>query len=262
MIAPLLCVFVAAQLPLLPSAPLIMVDGAGRAPRMSADGTITRKKSSGALRSEELFTDFTLTFDVAMDKDTEVVVMIRANDLQGSELRGPTVHLPAAQTPGAWRQVEIVADGKQLTFKIDGTLLAKAENGAFPGLICFVVRKGKAGFRRVTIAPIDRPFEPATGPLAEKELKARGGTSPRLLEQVKPSYSENAMRAKVQGIVTMEAVVMLDGSIGAVKVVRSLHPELDATAVGTVRHWKFAPAMVDGKAVASLVVIEMQFMLR
>jgi TonB family protein len=261
---PLLLVWVlhVAQHPLLPSARLILLDGSGRPPRESADGTFTLKKSSGALVSEELFTDFTLAFDVAMEKDTQVALMLRANDVEGSRLLGPTVQLPAPTVPGAWRRVEAVADGKRLGLTIDGIPLVRSESAPFAGLIGLYVRKGKAEFRGVTIAPRDRPLEAMPGLITEKDLKARGGTSPKLLREVKPSYTSNAMRAKVQGIVTMEAVVMADGSIGAVRVIRSLHRELDAVAVGTVRLWKFAPARLEGKPIASRVEIEMQFTLK
>ena len=109
---------------------------------------------------------------------------------------------------------------------------------------------------------MDRPLEQQPGVIDMKELKARGGSLPKLVYEAKPSYTSNAMRAKVQGIVTMEAVVRADGSIGAAKVLRSLHRELDAVAVGTVMRWKFAPAMLDGKAVPVLVEVEMQFTLK
>jgi protein TonB len=91
-----------------------------------------------------------------------------------------------------------------------------------------------------------------------------GVISPRLVYEVKPNYTSEAMRAKIQGIVTMEAVVNPDGSVGAVQIVRSLDQTfgLDQEAIKTVRKWRFAPGTRQGQAVAVLVEIEMTFTLR
>ena len=91
-----------------------------------------------------------------------------------------------------------------------------------------------------------------------------GVISPRLVYEVKPNYTSDAMRAKIQGIVTMEAVVNPDGSVGAVQIVRSLDQTfgLDQEAIKTVKKWRFAPGTRQGQAVAVLVEIEMTFTLR
>ena len=91
-----------------------------------------------------------------------------------------------------------------------------------------------------------------------------GVVSPRLLKEVKPNYTGNAMRAKIQGIVTMEAVVMPDGSVGQVQITRSLDSTfgLDQEAIRTVKLWRFAPGTRQGVPVPVLVEIEMTFTLR
>jgi protein TonB len=72
------------------------------------------------------------------------------------------------------------------------------------------------------------------------------------------------MRAKIQGVVTLEAVVMPDGSVGNVQIIRSLDPTfgLDEEAKKTVRKWRFSPGSRLGQPVAVLVEIEMTFTLR
>jgi periplasmic protein TonB len=91
-----------------------------------------------------------------------------------------------------------------------------------------------------------------------------GVVSPRLVYEVRPNYTSEAMRAKIQGIVTMEAVVNPDGSVGAVQITRSLDQTfgLDQEAIRTVKKWRFAPGTRQGQAVAVLVEIEMTFTLR
>ena len=91
-----------------------------------------------------------------------------------------------------------------------------------------------------------------------------GVISPRLVYEVRPNYTSDAMRAKIQGIVTMEAVVMPDGSVGAVQITRSLDQTfgLDQEAIRTVKKWRFAPGTRQGQPVPVLVEIEMTFTLR
>jgi len=91
-----------------------------------------------------------------------------------------------------------------------------------------------------------------------------GVISPRLLQEVKPGYTGEAMRAKIQGVVVMEAVVMPDGSVGNVRITRSLDPQfgLDQEAIKTVKKWRFAPGTRFGQPVPVLVEIEMTFTLR
>ena len=91
-----------------------------------------------------------------------------------------------------------------------------------------------------------------------------GVTLPRPIREVKPQYTADAMRAKIQGSVWLEAVVMSDGSVGDVKVTKSLDPVfgLDDEAVWATKQWRFVPGMRFGEPVPVLVVIELTFTLR
>ena len=91
-----------------------------------------------------------------------------------------------------------------------------------------------------------------------------GVETPRLLKEVKPQYTAQAMRAKVQGTVLLECVVQSDGSVGNIRVVRSLDPTfgLDQEATKAARQWQFAPGTRFGQPVAVLVTIEIAFTLR
>jgi TonB family protein len=91
-----------------------------------------------------------------------------------------------------------------------------------------------------------------------------GVTLPVVLREVKPQYTSDAMRAKVQGTVLLECVVKPDGSVGDVKVTRSLDSTfgLDLEAMKAARNWRFRPGMRQGEPVAVLVTIELTFTLR
>ena len=87
---------------------------------------------------------------------------------------------------------------------------------------------------------------------------------PRVIREVKPQYTADAMRAKVQGMVVLECVVQADGTVGNVQVIRSLDSVfgLDQEAVKAARQWRFAPGTRLGQPVAVLVTIELTFTLR
>jgi protein TonB len=91
-----------------------------------------------------------------------------------------------------------------------------------------------------------------------------GVTLPRVLKEVKPAYTAEAMRAKVQGVVWLRCVVLPDGSVGRVEVVRSLDPVfgLDQEAVKAARQWRFSPGTRLGEAVSVRITIELTFTLR
>ena len=91
-----------------------------------------------------------------------------------------------------------------------------------------------------------------------------GVETPRMLRNVTPNYTAEAMRAKVQGIVLVEAVVLPDGSVGEVTVIRSLDKVfgLDDEAVKAARRMRFLPGTRFGEPVAVLVTIELSFALR
>jgi protein TonB len=93
-----------------------------------------------------------------------------------------------------------------------------------------------------------------------------GVTSPALIHEVKPNYTGDAMRAKLQGIVEMEAVVMPDGTVdpNRIKITRSLDATfgLDQQAIIAVKQWKFRPGTFKGQPVPVLVNVELTFTLR
>jgi TonB family protein len=91
-----------------------------------------------------------------------------------------------------------------------------------------------------------------------------GVTTPILVREVKPAYTADAMRAKIQGSVLVEGDVQTDGTVTNLKVVRSLDPTfgLDQEAIKAARQWRFQPGKRFGEAVAVTITIELTFTLR
>lgn len=64
------------------------------------------------------------------------------------------------------------------------------------------------------------------------------------------------------GNVMLNAVLDEKGSVTDVKVVRSLHPDLDESAIATLRKWQFAPATLDGTPVPVLISVNLSLTLQ
>jgi len=97
----------------------------------------------------------------------------------------------------------------------------------------------------------------------EEVLRIGGGvSSPSVISQVQPEYSQEAREAEYEGIVVLEAIIHSDGSTEIVRVVRSLGFGLDQKAIEALQQWKFRPAMRGGEAVAVSLNIEVNFNLR
>jgi len=89
-----------------------------------------------------------------------------------------------------------------------------------------------------------------------------GVVPPTLLKEVKPRYTADAMRQRIQGTVWLEVVVSRDGVPVAIRVTRSLDPGLDNEAIAAAREWRFTPGRVGNAPVDVLVTILLDFSLR
>jgi periplasmic protein TonB len=93
-------------------------------------------------------------------------------------------------------------------------------------------------------------------------FRVGGGVSaPKVTYQPDPEYSEEARKAKYQGVCVLSLIVGPDGKPREVKVARSLGLGLDEKAIEAVNQWKFEPAQKDGKPVAVAINVEVTFRL-
>jgi periplasmic protein TonB len=88
-----------------------------------------------------------------------------------------------------------------------------------------------------------------------------GVTAPKQVYAPDPEYSEEARKAKYQGVCVLSLIVGPDGKPRDIKLARSLGLGLDEKAIEAVNQWKFEPATKDGKPVAVLINVEVQFRL-
>jgi protein TonB len=84
---------------------------------------------------------------------------------------------------------------------------------------------------------------------------------PVLLVKIDPEYSDEARRAKLQGIVVLHIDVDTHGLPRNIRVMHGLGLDLDQRAVDAVRQWKFRAGTIDGKPAVTSAVVEVNFRL-
>jgi periplasmic protein TonB len=86
-----------------------------------------------------------------------------------------------------------------------------------------------------------------------------GVAPPQLIYAVDPEFSDEARRAKFQGICVVTLIVDSQGNPQRVRVVSHLGMGLDQKAVDAVRQYKFKPATLQGRPVPVEVNVEVNF---
>jgi periplasmic protein TonB len=89
-----------------------------------------------------------------------------------------------------------------------------------------------------------------------------GIKAPEILYKPLPNYTEEARKARAEGIVLIQAIVRKDGTVDSFKILRPLGYGLDESAIQTIASkWKFKPGTKDGQAVDVQANIEVTFRL-
>ncbi len=91
-------------------------------------------------------------------------------------------------------------------------------------------------------------------PLSEESSRAL------LLENVQPSYPEQAMKAGLQGPVVLQAWIGRDGSVRELKLVNGSFL-LAKAAVSAVKQWRYRPYVRNGVAVEAETYVTVNFKL-
>jgi protein TonB len=87
-------------------------------------------------------------------------------------------------------------------------------------------------------------------------------STPRLIKEVRPHYSPDALRDHIQGTVVLEAIVTSHGCPTQIRIVKSLDRGLDEEAVSAVAQWRFEPGRFQGAAVDVLISVMVDFWIR
>jgi periplasmic protein TonB len=98
-----------------------------------------------------------------------------------------------------------------------------------------------------------------SGPPGIHPAGKNGVTVPQAIYSPEPGFSDEARKAKQQGVVGLLVVVGKDGRTYDIRVRQSLGMGLDEKAVEAVSHWRFKPATLNGQPVATQIAVEVDF---
>jgi protein TonB len=161
------------------------------------------------------------------------------------------VQAAPAQAPTAIVEEAVIESGT------DDGVPGGVEGGVPGGVVGGIV----GGLLTTALPPPPRP-PPPPPPVVERAPVRIGGelTAPALLERAEPDYPPFAVRAQVQGIVILEAVVDRNGRVEDVRVLRSI-PLLDSAAVAAVRKWRYSPLLLNGQPERFVLTVTVSFSL-
>lgn len=90
-----------------------------------------------------------------------------------------------------------------------------------------------------------------------------GVTAPYLIptSRVAPQYPAAAFDARMEGHVTVAALVLKDGSVDYVEALDTSAPSLgfEKAAIDAVRQWRFEPGQFEGEAIDAFAVVRLSF---
>jgi len=103
------------------------------------------------------------------------------------------------------------------------------------------------------------PEPPAPPPAPKAPIRVGGMVRPPVkVKDVAPMYPELAIRARVQGVVVVEADLDERGRVTDARILRSI-PLLDRAALDAVRQWEYAPTLLNGVPTPIVMVVTVTF---
>ena len=101
---------------------------------------------------------------------------------------------------------------------------------------------------------------PGPAPLQVRSPVRVGGliSAPRVLTRVRPLYPKVASRARIHGVVILEAIVDEDGVVQEIRVLRSVN-YLDEPAIDALKQWRYEPLTLNGQRMPFQLTVSMMF---
>lgn len=86
-----------------------------------------------------------------------------------------------------------------------------------------------------------------------------GVTAPKLTTRSEPRYPSVPEKQKIEGTVVLSLEINKDGAAENIKIVRTLAPMFDESAIDALKQWKFEPGKRNGEAVRVRATVEVNF---
>ena len=105
---------------------------------------------------------------------------------------------------------------------------------------------------------------PAPAP-TPKSIPAKPQVATGLVPTIKipPAYPPRALRSGIEGVVTVEFTIAIDGSVKNPEIIKANPPDIfNRSVLQTIKKWKFEPQLVDGIAVEKRARQDINFRLQ
>jgi len=112
--------------------------------------------------------------------------------------------------------------------------------------------------------PPNTEFDFGPPQLPPEPLRVGGDVSPPVkIKDVHPEYPELARKARIEGIVILEAIIDENGNVVKARILRSPGKAFgfDDAALEAVKQWKFKPGLQNGVPVPVIYALTVQFKL-
>lgn len=134
-----------------------------------------------------------------------------------------------------------------MTFKADGETMAMERAGS------------TSSTGRVSASANMKMPEPMRSASGQAPVRVGGNIkTPIKIRDVRPVYPPEAQAARVSGMVIIEALIGVDGSVEQARVLRSI-PLLDQAALDAVQQWRFTPTRLNDQAVPVIMTVTVNF---
>jgi protein TonB len=85
--------------------------------------------------------------------------------------------------------------------------------------------------------------------------------APVAVQRFDPEYTEIARRARIQGIVIIEAVIDRQGNVTDARIIKGMPMGLDQEALRAIKRWKFKPGTLNGQPIPVYFNLSINFRL-
>jgi protein TonB len=108
------------------------------------------------------------------------------------------------------------------------------------------------------ITGVAAPPPPPKAPTPARIKQGGNVTAASIITQTRPTYPPLARQARIQGTVTLHAIIDKEGRVAQLEVV-SGHPLLVQAALDAVKQWRYKPTQLNGDPVEVDTTIQVTF---
>jgi protein TonB len=131
--------------------------------------------------------------------------------------------------------------------------------GTLGGVLGGILASNSIATAPPAIAPPPPPPPPPKAAAPVEPVRVGGVVKePRPIKMVPPVYPALALKARVSGVVVLEATLTAQGTVEQIKVI-SGHPLLTEAAIKCVTQWQYEPTYLNGVAIPVILTAKVHF---